>query len=111
MTRVRRDYVDVRQAAEVLQQARAVRMQLRRKHSGARVAPGEQGRLAAGGGTTIKDPVIDNRAIKGRTIKARFSTADEQRDQLRSFILNGDAAFLVSARSGYVARKNASRRR
>ena len=111
MTRVRRDYVDVRQATEFLQQARAARMQLRRKHFGARVAPGEQGGLAAGTCATIKNPAIDDRAIKGRTIKVRFSTADEQRDQLRSFILNGDAAFPVGARAGYVARKNAPRRR
>ena len=101
MTRVGRDDVDVRQASEVLQQARAVRMQLGRKHFGARVAPGEQGSLAAGSGATIKDRAIDD----------RFSTANQQRDQLRSFILNGDAAFLVGARSGYVACKNASRSR
>ena len=96
MTRVRGNDVYVRQAIEVLQQACAVRMQFRRENFGVRIAPGEQRSLAAGRGATIKDP---------------FSTTDQQRDQLRSFILNGDAAFLISARSGYVARKNASRRR
>ena len=98
MTRVRRNYADVRQAIQALQQARAVRMQLGRKHFGARVAPGEQGSLAAGSGATIED----------RRINDRLSAPSQQRDQLRSFVLNGDAAFLVGARSGYVARKNAS---
>ncbi len=93
MTSIGSDYVDVRQAAEALQQARAMGMQLRREHFGARVAPGKQGGLAAGGGTAIEN---------------RLSTAGQQRDQLRSFILNGYAAFLVGARSGYIAPKNPS---
>ena len=92
MTSIGSDYVDVRQATEVSQQARAMRMQLCRKHCSARVAPGEQCSLAAGSGTTIEN---------------HLSTTGQQCDQLRSFILNGDAAFLIGARSGYVARKNA----
>ncbi len=75
-------------------------MQLGRKHFSVRVAPGEQGGLAAGSGTTIKDRCSDHFAMTG-----------QQRDQLRSFILNRDAAFLEGARPGYVARKNASRSR
>ncbi len=96
MTRVRRYDVDVRQASKALQQARAMRMQLDRKYFGARIAPGEQSGLAAGSGATIQN---------------HFSAADQHRDQLRSFILDGDAAFLVSTRAGYIARKNAPRSR
>ena len=60
MTRVRRDYVHVWQASKALQQARAVRMQLRRKYFGARVAAGEQGSLAAGSGATIQNLAIND---------------------------------------------------
>src|ERR1700682_1319113 len=106
MTRVSRDYVDIRQTRKTLQQTRAMGMQLRRKNFGARVAPSKQGSLAAGSSTTIK-----NRRINDRSIRDRLSTTGQQRDQLRSFILNGYAAFLTGARSGYIARKNASCRR
>src|ERR1700687_150642 len=101
MTRVSRDYVDIRQTSKTLQQARAMGMQLRRKNFVARVAPSKQGSLAAGSSTTIKN----------RRIRDRLSTPGQQRDQLRSFILNGYAALLIGARSSYIARKNASCRR
>src|SRR5258706_13602692 len=96
MARVSCDYVDIRHAAETLQQARAMGMQLRRKHSGARVAACKQRSLTAGSRTTIEN---------------RLSTAGQQRDQLRSFILNRDAAFLIGAGSSYVSRNHAPCRR
>src|SRR5208337_5460441 len=83
-TRVRRDNENIRHATESLQQPRAVGMQFRRKHLGARVAPGKQPSLTAGSGTTIKNDL---------------SSTHQQCDQRRSFILNGDSAFPIG--TGY----------
>src|SRR5277367_3281046 len=106
MTNVRYDNMDVRRATKALQQARAMRMQFCRQHLNAWVPASKQGCLASGGGTTIED-----RFIEGGTIKAGFATTGQQCDQLRSFILNRDAAFPVGIRPGYIARKNTTRRR
>ena len=99
MTRVRRDYVNVLQAIEVLQQARAVGC-----NSVANT-------LARGLRRASKAVLLPGAAQQSRISIGISALASQQRDQLRSFILNGDTAFPVGARCGYVARNNASRSR